>query len=71
FQGYTRYGLEHTTPIPAAREAARYVFVEHGSTLPSNVFFYRAARLGTTWFYYTQYYATIEGNNFFYGLYYF
>ena len=71
FQGYTRERLEHTTPNATAMAAARYVFREHGSTLPPKVLFYRASYLGTEWFYYTQYYATIEGNNYFYGIIYY
>lgn len=71
FPGYTRYQLEHTTPNATAMAAARYVFLEHGSTLPPKVLFYRAAYLGTHWYSFTQYYATIEGNCYFYGILYY
>lgn len=71
FPGYTRYQLEHTTPNATAMAAARYVFLEHGSVLPEKVLFYKAAYLGTTWYDYLEYYATIEGNNYFRALYYY
>lgn len=60
--------LMSTTPTEHAKRSARYVFYEHGSTLPKKVLFYKAAYLGTTWTDYMQYYATINGNCFFYGI---
>ncbi|MBO4563390.1 MAG: cell wall hydrolase [Clostridia bacterium] len=60
--------LEGVEPTAQTLAAARYVFQEHGATLPKKVLFYRAAYLGTTWASYMQYYATIEGNCFFYGI---
>ncbi len=69
--GYSEEYLASITPNSAALASARYVLQEHGSTLPKKVLFYRAAYLGIEWVYYTEYYATIEGNNFYYGLYYY
>ena len=63
--------LMSTVPTERALSSARYVFSEHGSTLPKLVLFYRAAYLGTQWESYMDYYATVEGNCFFYGKYYF
>ncbi|MBO4384103.1 MAG: cell wall hydrolase [Clostridia bacterium] len=63
--------LYSTEPTSKALKNARYVFSEHGSTLPKMVLFYKAAFLGTTWEDYMDYYKTIEGNCFFYGKYYF
>lgn len=69
--GYSRSYLESITPNSKAMAAAEYVFSSHGSTLPKKVLFFRAAYLGKPWTDYTSYYATIEGNNYYYGLYYF
>lgn len=69
--GYSRAYLESVTPNATAMSAARYVFSSHGSTLPKKVLFYKAAYLGTTWTYYMRYYATIEGNAYFYGIIYY
>lgn len=63
--------LLRTEPTRKALKNARYVFKEHGSTLPKKVFFYKAEYLGTSWEDYMEYYKTIEGNCFFYGKYYF
>ncbi|MCR5610767.1 MAG: cell wall hydrolase [Clostridiales bacterium] len=63
--------LLSTEPTEKALRNARYVFRDHGSTLPKKVLFYKAAYLGTTWEDYMEYYKTIEGNCFFYGKYYF
>ncbi len=69
--GYSKSYLESITPNSKAMDAANYVFSSHGSTLPKKVLFYRASYLGKPWTEYTSYYATIEGNNYYYGLYYF
>lgn len=69
--GYSKSYLESITPNSKALDAANYVFSSHGSTLPKKVLFYRASYLGKPWTEYTSYYATIEGNNYYYGLYYF
>ncbi|MGN0825263.1 MAG: cell wall hydrolase, partial [Christensenellales bacterium] len=69
--GYSRAYLNSITPNSKAMAAAKYVFLQHGSTLPKKVLFYRAAYLGTEWTDYTKYYATIEGNCYFYGIKYF
>lgn len=69
--GYSRAYLNSITPNSKAMAAAKYVFLQHGSTLPKKVLFYRAAYLGTDWTDYTRYYATIEGNCYFYGIKYF
>lgn len=69
--GYSKSYLESITPNSKAFDAANYVFSSHGSTLPKRVLFYRASYLGKPWTEYTSYYATIEGNNYYYGLYYF
>lgn len=66
--GYSRAYLESLKPNSVAIAAARYVFQTHGSTLPKKVLFYRAAYLGRNWTDYTKYYATIEGNCYFYGI---
>ena len=63
--------LMSTNPTERALASARYVFSEHGATLPKLVLFYRAAYLGTTWESYMEYCTTVEGNCFFYGKYYF
>ena len=70
-QFYPEGALDNITPTDLAMQSARYVFRDHGSTLPKKVLFYRAAYLGYNWYSYTQFYATIEANNYFYGLYYF
>lgn len=69
--GYSRAYLNSITPNSKAMAAAKYVFLQHGSTLPKKVLFYRASYLGTEWTDYTKYYATIEGNCYFYGIKYF
>lgn len=69
--GYSKEYLESLTPNSTAQAAARYVFSTHGSTLPKKVLFYRAAYMGREWYDYTRYYATIEGNCYFYGIKYF
>lgn len=66
--GYSKSYLESITPNSTAMAAAQYVFSTHGSTLPKKVLFYRATSLGKTWYSYTRYYATIEGNCYFYGI---
>lgn len=66
--GYSRAYLESLNPNSVALAAARYVFQTHGSTLPKKVLFYRASYLGRNWTDYTKYYATIEGNCYFYGI---
>ncbi len=69
--GYSRSYLESVNPNSKAMAAAIYVFSTHGATLPKKVLFYRASYLGKPWTDYTKYYATIEVNNYYYGLYYF
>gem|GEM_PF-277999 len=69
--GYSESELCSVSPSDLIYSSVRYVFSEHGSTLPKKVLFYRAAYLGYYWTNYMQYYATIEGNNYYYGLYYF
>lgn len=69
--GYSRSYLESVTPNSKAMAAARYVFSSHGSTLPKKVLFYRASYLGYEWASYTRFYATIEGNNYYYGIHYY
>ena len=64
-QFYPEGALDNVTPTDAALTAARYVFSEHGATLPQKVLFYKASYLGTTWYSYLEYYCTIEGNNYF------
>lgn len=66
--GYSKEYLLSVQPNSTARAAAEYVFLKHGSTLPKKVLFYRAASLGVEWTSYTSYYATIEGNNYYYGI---
>ena len=69
--GYSRSYLESVTPNSKAMAAARYVFSSHGATLPKKVLFYRASYLGYEWASYTRFYATIEGNNYYYGIHYY
>lgn len=69
--GYSKSYLESITPNAKALAAAYHVFSSSGSTLPKKVLFFRASYLGKPWTEYTSYYATIEGNNYYYGLYYF
>ena len=69
--GYTREELESVHPNSTALKAAKYVFSSHGSILPKKVLFYRASYLGHNWAYYMSYYATIEGNCYFYGKYFY
>lgn len=71
FAGYTREFLDSVTPNSSALAAARYVFGTHGATLPKKVLFYRAASQGYYWTHYTKFYAKIEGNNYYFGLYYY
>lgn len=69
FAGYTKEYLDSVTPNSAALAAARYVFGTHGATLPKKVLFYRASSCGYYWTNYTKFYAQIEGNNYYFGLY--
>lgn len=66
--GYSKDYLISVKPNSTAMAAAEYVFQKHGSTLPKKVLFYRAASLGIEWTSYTRYYATIDGNNYYYGI---
>lgn len=55
-------------PTPKSLNSARYVLIEHGSTLPTRVFFYRAKSLGKYWAAYASfltYYTTVDANNFY------
>lgn len=64
-QFYPEGALDNVTPGSNHIAAARYVFSEHGATLPKKVLFYKASYLGTSWYSYLQYYCTIDDNNFF------
>lgn len=64
-QFYAEGELDNVTPTSASIDAARYVFQQHGATLPKKVLFYKASYLGTEWYWYLQYYCTIEANNYF------
>ena len=68
-QFYPEGALDGITPTSSALTAARYVFSEHGATLPKKVLFYKASYLGTSWYSYLQYYCTIEANNYFLAIY--
>ncbi len=54
-----------TTPCNNALKAAREVLNGSGSTLPSDVVFFRAASLGTDWGNDKKYYCTIDNNAYF------
>lgn len=63
--------FENTQPNPVAQASAEYVFRTHGSVLPPKVLFYRAVWCGIPWYDFTEYYATIEANNYYYGILYY
>ena len=63
--------FENTQPNPVAQASAEYVFRTHGSTLPPKVLFYRAVWCGIPWYDFTEYYCTIEANNYYYGILYY
>lgn len=69
--GYSEETLCNTNFSQLALESARYVFRDHGSTMPKKVLFFRAAYLGIYWTSYTEYYTTIEYVNYYYGIIYF
>lgn len=63
--------FENTQPNAVAQASAEYVFRTHGSVLPPKVLFYRAVWCGIPWYDFTEYYATIEANNYYYGIMYY
>ena len=63
--------FENTQPNAVAQASAEYVFRTHGSVLPPKVLFYRAVWCGIPWYDFTEYYATIEANNYYYGIIYY
>ena len=63
--------FENTQPNAVAQASAEYVFRTNGSVLPPKVLFYRAVWCGIPWYDFTEYYATIEANNYYYGILYY
>ena len=63
--------FENTQPNAVAQASAEYVFRTNGSVLPPKVLFYRAVWCGIPWYDFTEYYCTIEANNYYYGIIYY